>query len=398
MESTLHTTFNSHCPVDVWELVLREATFDNHLNNIPGDAEDTSPGAVERFQELKATKRNVVLVCKTWNALGMRFLLEHVSLTRLSQLDRLYTVLGRDKSDGGCLGAFTVRLDIILTDIIPSVRYPLLQSYCRKVETLLRWLPNVDILYFKQSSRPDSNSPALSVLAPREWHDILVERVQGIRALGSPSICENIDGALALSAEATFPSDLRFHQLRSLHLSSFTHSCLYAKLPSECFPVLDQVIYDTRRLRWSVDDGGFLLAHGQKISTLHLIFHTEHWSLRRGYGVVLQELCPNLQELQFRTAFWENIRRFRHTKVEVVVIYVPSDVKKDEVKAFLGELHGSFPSLKTLRLTREPGVQQPNSHALDILNLLITRSTSRGITVEDGNGRIIGHPASAWPV
>ncbi|KAF9221779.1 hypothetical protein BS17DRAFT_243219 [Gyrodon lividus] len=115
----------SRMPPELWIRVFDLATDVRGLLNCDSPISSDLPRALVKQREKQLlkdslhTKRNIVLVCRTWNELAAEFLYQSILITRVHTLGSLYESLQRHAStpvSRARLGWWTRRLDVLIED------------------------------------------------------------------------------------------------------------------------------------------------------------------------------------------------------------------------------------------------------------------------------------------
>ncbi|KIJ18349.1 hypothetical protein PAXINDRAFT_161720 [Paxillus involutus ATCC 200175] len=123
--SAPHSQNMSQMPPELWLRVFDLATDVHDLLNCDTPVSSDLPRALVKQRELQLlkhslrTKRNIVLVCRTWNELAEEFLYQSVLVTRVHDLVPLHESLqARTSAASGRvrLGWWTRRLDVLIED------------------------------------------------------------------------------------------------------------------------------------------------------------------------------------------------------------------------------------------------------------------------------------------
>ncbi|TFK25749.1 hypothetical protein FA15DRAFT_327613 [Coprinopsis marcescibilis] len=343
-------------PLEIWGLVLRQATLNTNLQFL----ENTDSRL--RWK----TKRNVVLVCKGWNVIAARFLCEHVSMTGLTAFNKFFDVFLQDKS--ARFERYTVRLDIPLETSQTSKRQQSRASlFFDRLQIVLKGLPNLTVLCLSKSMQVDT----------QKWINILRDH-SNLRAFGSPSLIG--------PREPPVHPQLHLPNLQLLRITCPSHSMLYAQLPSTSFPKLRHL---DLTVAGSISDIPFLQVHGRNLTTLHFFFNHPYY-LPKKFGKGLQTLCPNLREL-----FADDLqRKFSHKLVQVLGIYLPLHLKKNQVSRFFGGLMGlksNFPNLKVFRVLSSMDIRSQSNRTY-IIQFGVNRCKGIGVMIEDCDGQVMYAP------
>jgi len=148
-------------PPELWLTIFRLATDVPSLLSCDGPSPSDLPRPLvkEREQRLLKvsfiTKKNIILVCKTWNTLAIEFLYQSVIVTRAATLSSLLVALDRKSSTAarsGYAGWWTKRLDVLIKDDrCEASDYALLAD-------IIRRFPNLSIITISMPMLPYNDS------------------------------------------------------------------------------------------------------------------------------------------------------------------------------------------------------------------------------------------------
>ncbi|KAG1761784.1 hypothetical protein EDD22DRAFT_894638 [Suillus occidentalis] len=148
-------------PPELWITIFSLATDVPGLLSYDGPTSSDLPRSLVKEHEHKLlkesliTKRNIILVCRTWHVLATKFLYQSVLVTRPTTLSSLVTALDR-RSSGAArsvhVGWWTRRLDVSIQD-----------DHCEasdyaKLANIIRRFPNLSIVNLSMPMLPDNDS------------------------------------------------------------------------------------------------------------------------------------------------------------------------------------------------------------------------------------------------
>lgn len=148
-------------PPELWITIFSLATDVPGLLSYDGPTSSDLPGPLVKEHEHKLlkesliTKRNIILVCRTWHVLATKFLYQSVLVTRPATLSSLCVALDR-RSSGAArsvhVGWWTRRLDVLIQDDhCEASDYALLAN-------IIRRFPNLSIVNLSMPMLPDNDS------------------------------------------------------------------------------------------------------------------------------------------------------------------------------------------------------------------------------------------------
>jgi hypothetical protein len=154
----------SQMPPELWLIVFRHATIIPGLFNTCSEPPcgddlrslDTPPGSPESYDTMR-TKRNLVLVCKRWNTLGLAYLFEDVAIFSpdngiavLSAMERSTITRAQEDRSGSVplisVGSFTKRIELRLNSF-PDKSSILNSLNC--ITSILRHCYNLAVLVIR---------------------------------------------------------------------------------------------------------------------------------------------------------------------------------------------------------------------------------------------------------
>lgn len=145
-------------PPELWITIFSLATDIPGLLSYDGPNPSDIPRPLVKEHEHKLlkesliTKKNIILVCKTWNALATNFLYQSVLVTRPATLSSLLVALGGRSSGAVHVGWWTRRLDVLIQDDhCEASHYALLAN-------IIRRFPNLSIVNLSMPMLPDNDS------------------------------------------------------------------------------------------------------------------------------------------------------------------------------------------------------------------------------------------------
>lgn len=363
------------------------------------------------------TQLSLLLVCKSWNALAIELVYEHIRFVSSCQLHRIASSLEKYKRCRGtrCLGACTRRIDV-------SIQNPD-EKDMANLARVLRCTPNLRIFTNSNSSpmtypvgsatiSPPLQTSSqviqafLSTSAPSlrrlewtcnecpSWDDLvsLLRSARGLRSLALP----NIYGSHSKKPPR---QRLTLPNLRTLILGdglSFSHASLGNVPLNALLSMLshspDQLPRLERLEGFSPFSPAFLNTHGHKIRTVRTVAYTPLLS-----DIIAK--CPNLET--FITIFpQQHLHRLRHSSLKRIGIFpisehevgVPMPIFQAYVMKPLEDLmcqieKSDLPSLAQIRL-RDVGTLASVGDFPQSLKGWQDHWGSRGVLFDDKDGRL----------
>ncbi|KAL5533474.1 hypothetical protein ACEPAF_5250 [Sanghuangporus sanghuang] len=412
---SLHIANIPRFPLEIWQIIHHFATFVPSAFETNATDPFAYPGPLTQdevhtlLRRSLFTKRNIVLVCKTWNELATRFLYEAVSVSVRSSFNVLLQGL-EDATSGDATqvpehrrvkGRWTLRLDIPLPDSHPQQ----VDDFVK----IIQHLPNLSIVVVRQAFRAPlhHNRSFLWVLVSHSSRSLLVLDIPSY-VLEFPGL--EIPGnfnTLTLRALRIRPHTLNQYggrilgpQLEYLNLqgSEALHSIIKeAPLP----PSLTYLAFEVDSLQATRVTSGSLVGTGQHLTTLEL----DDYFAIRGYspcffgqekfGTFLRKIaqsCPNLRNL---------ILSIRCSGDLICTTYLPP-IEKLGLRPYMKRCAGLHkmvtrfikvtPSVKVVRILGKPtyaDLAARNTKTFDTFRRTSTALiTEHGVRYEDRTGKI----------
>ncbi|KAG2078605.1 hypothetical protein BDR04DRAFT_1124365 [Suillus decipiens] len=158
-DSTVHNP--PPFPPELWITIFSLATDTPGLLSYDGSTLSDLPRPLVKEHEHKLlkesliTKRNIILVCRTWHTLAIKFLYRSVLVTHPATLSSLLLALDSEYSGPGRsvhVGWWTIRLDVLIQDDhCEASDYALLAN-------IIRRFPNLGIVNLSMPMLPNNDS------------------------------------------------------------------------------------------------------------------------------------------------------------------------------------------------------------------------------------------------
>lgn len=414
-DSTVHNP--PPFPPELWITIFSLATDAPGLLSYDGPTLSDLPRPLVKEHEHKLlkesliTKRNIILVCRTWHALATKFLYKSVLVTRPATLSSLLLALDNESSGPGRsvhVGWWTRRLDVLIQDDhCEASDYALLAN-------IIRRFPNLAIVNLSMPMLPNNNSwlrklpesvvmalaescgPSLrvfdcsdSVLRPcREDLMKLMAASPNLNVLRCP-ICSPSARDKSPSARLDVPV---MTKLQSVSLMSvFLRDYLPDDRDANHFPALRKLTYDCipppfLDHTWK----HFVRLNCANVTTVHLDYSLQADCLQKELDL-LSECCLFLNDLVVYIRSWAEISPNLILPPSVSYLGLYSKLHKalafhfKQLFAALRTISGS--KLKTVRLLHADTVEdlRENHHAL--LKSELADNTCIAFRIEDNEGQ-----------
>ncbi|KIM37654.1 hypothetical protein M413DRAFT_259032 [Hebeloma cylindrosporum] len=399
-------------PPEIWITVLRHATGDYELA-FPSELRFETIGPpmwytserLKRFRKALVTKRNIVLVCKTWYAMACPFLYEHIVLGRNKVLAPLCDGLSRAALENRKVGWWTERLDVRMRDATqtPGATFATLAD-------ILAHLPNLCILTFSITGYGFSESPLPNAVLNSITSSGSLKCVQWHNAITTPS-SRNWTAFLQKHPELEFldgKQNIDWNPHIKLDAVKILHGC---PLPTRSravwstvdLPAVRSMLYD-----WpygsEIDDVITFSRLGDKLTDLQLNFFGGHL---RDFRVTALDLlftriraeCTRLTQVILVVDSWSILDWYiptLPTTVHALGIRVMAEqVSASNAKRFFNILLPAYvasnPSLKTIKFMEERNIRALRSHSLSMWNGFRVMQ-GLGVAVKDLEDRRIVAP------
>lgn len=403
-------------PPELWITIFSLATDIPGLLSYDGPNPSDIPRPLVKEHEHKLlkesliTKRNIILVCKTWNALATNFLYQSVLVTRPATLSSLLVALGGRSSGAVHVGWWTRRLDVLIQDDhCEASHYALLAN-------IIRRFPNLSIVNLSMPMLPDNDSwlrqlpesvvmalaescgPSLrvfdcseSILRPcREDLMKLIIAAPNLSVLHCP-ICSPSARDKSPSARLDVPV---MTKLQSLSLMSvFLRDYLPDDRDANHFPALRKLTYDCipppfLDHTWK----HFVRLSCANVTTVHLDYSLQADRLQKELDL-LSECCLFLNDLVIYIRSWTEINPYLTLPPSVSCLGLYSKLRKAptfhfmQLLAALRTISGS--KLKTVRLLHADAVEDLRENSRDLLQGEDADNTGITFRIEDHEGHLL---------
>lgn len=406
-------------PPELWLTIFSLATDVPGLLSYDGPISSDLPRPLVKEHEHKLlkesliTKRNIILVCRTWHVLATKFLYRSVLVTRPATLSSLFVALDR-RSSGAArsihVGWWTRRLDVLIQDDhCEASDYALLAN-------IIRRFPNLSIVNLSMPMLPDNDSwlrqlpesvvTALvescgsslrvfdcseSILRPcRDDLMKLITAAPNLSVLRCP-ICSP-------SARDKSPARLDVPVMTKLQSVSLMSVFLRDYLPNNKdanhFPALRKLTYDCipppfLDHTWKK----FVRLSCANVTTVHLDYSLQADGLQKEMDL-LSECCLSLNDLVVYIRSWMEINPNLTLPPSVSYLGLHSKLRKapafhyKQLFAALRTISGS--KLKTVRLLHADAVEDlRENHRALLESELAYRTSCITFRIEDNEGHIL---------
>ncbi|KAG2125759.1 hypothetical protein DEU56DRAFT_824254 [Suillus clintonianus] len=407
-------------PPELWLKIFSLATDVPGLLSCDGPTPSDLPLSLVKehehglLKESLITKRNIVLVSRTWHALATEFLYRSVLVTHPATLSSLLATLN-SRPSGAALSAhvgwWTRRLDVLMQDDrCEATDYALLANIIRRFPNLsivnlsmpmlpyndcwLRQLPQSVVMALAESCGPSLRvfDCSESILRPcREDLMTLIAAAPNLSVLRCP-ICSPSAGDKSPSARLDVPV---MTKLQSVSLMSvFLRDYLPDDRNANHFPALRKLTYDCipppfLDHTWK----HFVKLSCANVTTVHLDYSLQADSLQKELDL-LGECCSSLNDLVIYIRSWTEIKP--NLTLPPSVSYLGLHSKLREAPAFhfkqlfaaLRTISGS--KLNTVRLLHADTVEDLRENHRSLLESELADSAS-SITfrIEDHEGHLL---------
>ncbi|KAG1796956.1 uncharacterized protein HD556DRAFT_1306670 [Suillus plorans] len=406
-------------PPELWITIFSLATDIPGLLSYDGSNPYDLPRPLVKDHELKLlkesliTKRNIILVCKTWNALATNFLYQSVLVTRPATLSSLFVSLG-GRSSGPArsvhVGWWTRRLDVLIQDDhCEASDYALLANIIRRFPNLsivnlsmpmlpyndswLRQLPESVVMALAESCGPSLRvfDCSESILRPsREDLMKLIIAAPNLSVLHCP-ICSPSTRDKSPSARLDVPV---MTKLQSLSLMSvFLRDYLPDDRDANHFPALRKLTYDCIPPPFLDDTWKhFVRLSCANVTAVHLDYSLQADRLQKELDL-LSECCLSLNDLVIYIRSWTEINPNLTLPPSVSCLGLYSKLRKAptfhfmQLFAALRTISGS--KLRTVRLLHADAVEDLRENSRDLLQGELADSTRITFRIEDHEGHLL---------
>ncbi|KAF5339304.1 hypothetical protein D9611_009919 [Ephemerocybe angulata] len=397
-------------PPEIWIEILRQAT------DVPDSLEHPqllvdpkhsymfrlSGPATRRHKAALITKRYIVLVCREWRAIGMPFLYEHISITRLRHVHQLPETLSKTMTLGEVwaplpFGCFVKRLD--MTDMaLDSVDWS--DEGCgTSLRQFLDLTPNLVTLNMSSTRsllRQIERIPRAAIPGLRNlnWTRTGIFPETGFKTefLDSHPRIENLD-LISLYPNPHF-EDKDPHMWSSIrrlkcYPSSMIKETSHQFYPGS-FPNLEDALLIVR-FDGLAHLNSFCVAHGRLLKVIHL----SDYELWRSSDMTqdflsLRDWCPLLEEINFTSPLIPSRAvpsTVTHQGIHTVGFHASMhQLSKQQAKAFLQNFISwaqspATPNARTLRLISEENILHLQSKHPKLFNKFLEDCVSLGEVV-----------------
>lgn len=407
-------------PPELWLTIFSLATDVPGLLSYDGLTPSDLPRPFVKEHEHKLlaesliTKRNIILVCRTWHTLATKFLYRSVLVTRPATLSSLLVALD-SRSSGAArsvhVGWWTRRLDVVIQDDhCEASDYALLAN-------IIRRFPNLSIVNLSMPMLPDNDSwlrqlpesvvmalaescgPSLrvfdcseSILRPcREDLMKLIAAAPNLSVLRCP-ICSPSARDKSPSARLDVPV---MTKLQSVSLMSvFLRDYLPDDREANHFPALRKLTYDCipppfLDHTWK----HFMRLSCANVTTVHLDYSLQADCLQKELDL-LSECCLSLNDLVVSIRSWTEINPNLTLPPSVSYLGLHSKLHKapafhfKQLFAALRTISGS--KLKTVRLLHADAVEDlRENHRALLESELADSSSCVTFRIEDNEGHLL---------
>ncbi|KAJ3516865.1 hypothetical protein NMY22_g14100 [Coprinellus aureogranulatus] len=424
-------------PTELWGSILRFATqVPDTLEDLSMDRYSGGKLRAKRYREILVTKRYVVLVCRTWYALGTPFLYEHLYIPRLHGLDIIQKSLELPfAADAGTtLGHLTKRLDLTLPSDDPSEW----QRSGVPVLWLLKRVPNVvnirvdwqvlrGILQPRNLGYGDEIREALLNLERIDLAETFLVPVSSLASeylafIDRHPLLKHIDLIAVRMTHDITASDRTqtrtWPAVRELGFSPMDFVKSMSIFPAGAFPNLEKAVVLWTSRSPIENLGECLRAHGRWLKAILLAYDATTGGLgimpdAIWYDVypaleVLKECCPLLEELSFNGTEVGIPRHKPNGRPSAMMPTVTT------LGIELGSYHRQFtknacteflesalswlgpsplPNIRTIRLLSESNLLHMRRCHAKRLEKFMEECNSRGILVEDSFHCALNRPS-----
>lgn len=407
-------------PPELWITIFSLATDVPGLLSYDGPTSSDLPRPLVKEHEHKLlkesliTKRNIILVSRTWHVLATKFLYQSVLVTRPATLSSLFVALDR-RSSGAArsvhVGWWTRRLDVLIQDDhCEASDYALLAN-------IIRRFPNLSIVNLSMPMLPDNDSwlrqlpesvvmalvescgPSLrvfdcseSILRPcRDDLMKLITAAPDLSVLRCP-ICSPSARDKSPSARLDVPV---MTKLQSVSLMSvFLRDYLPDNKDANHFPALRKLTYDCipppfLDHTWKK----FVRLSCANVTTVHLDYSLEADGLQKEMDL-LSEYCSSLNDLVVYIRSWTEINSNLTLPPSVSYLGLHSKLRKapafhyKQLFVALRTISGS--KLKTVRLLHADAVEDlRENHRALLEGELTDRTSCITFRIEDNEGHLL---------
>ncbi|KAG2135367.1 uncharacterized protein EDB93DRAFT_1242550 [Suillus bovinus] len=414
------TACNLPCfPPELWITIFNLATDIPGLLSYDGPTPFDLPRPLVKehehrlLKESLITKRNIILVCKTWHTLAINILYRSVLVTRPATLSSLLVALGR-RSSGAArsvhVGWWTRRLDVLIhDDRCEAPDYALLANIIRQFPNLstvnlsmpmlpdndswLRQLPESVIMALAESCGSSLRvfDCSESILRPcREDLMKLIAAAKNLSVLRCP-ICSPSARDRSPSARLDMPV---MTKLQSLSLMSvFLRDYLPDDRNANHFPALRKLTYDCipppfLDHTWK----RFMRLSCANVTTVHLDYSLQAECLQKELDL-LGECCLSLNDLVVYIRSWTEINLNLTLPPSVSYLGLHSKLRKapafhfKQLFAALRTISGL--ELKIVRLLHADAVEDLRANHWALLESELADSSCITFRIEDNEGHCL---------
>ncbi|KAG1750450.1 uncharacterized protein EDB91DRAFT_1046057 [Suillus paluster] len=403
-------------PPELWLSIFSLATNVPGLLSCDGPTPSDLPRPIVKENEQRLlresliTKRNIILVCRTWHALATELLYRSVLVTRPATLSSLLVALDR-RSSGAAhpahVGWWTRRLDVLIQDDrCEASDYSLLANVIRRFPNLsivtlsmpmlpyndcwLRQLPTSVVMALAESCGPSLRvfDCSESILRPcRKDLMKLIAAAPNLSVLRCP-ICSPSAGDKFPSTRLDVP--VMTNLLSVSLMSVFLRDYLPEDRDANHFPALRQLTYDCipppfLDHTWK----NFVKLSCANVTTVHLDFPLQGDSLQKELDL-LSECCRSLNDLVVYLRSWTEIKPNLSLPPSVSYLGLYSKLLKTPAFHFkqlftaLRTMSGS--KLKTVRLLHADTVEDLQENWSLLANELADITSCITFRVEENEG------------
>ncbi|KAG0701007.1 hypothetical protein DFH29DRAFT_982875 [Suillus ampliporus] len=391
-------------PPELWLTIFSLATNVPGLLSCDGPTPSDLPRPIVKEHEQRLlkesliTKRNIILVCRTWHALATEFLYRSVLITRPATLSALLVALNR-RSSGAARSAY-VGWHLIISLLANVIRqFPNLSIITLSMPMLpyndcwLRQLPKSVVVALAESCGPSLRvfECSESILRPcREDLMMLIAAAPNLSVLRCPIFSPSAgDKSPSVRLDVPVMTNLQSVSLMSVFLRDY----LPEDRDANHFPALRQLTYDCipppfLDHNWK----HFVRLSCANVTTVHIDFSLQGDYFQKELDL-LSECCRSLNDLVVYLRSWTEINPNLILPPSVSYLGLHSKLLKAPAFHFkqlftaLRTLTGS--KLKTVRLLHADAVEELRENWSLLASELADITSCITFRIEDNRGHLL---------
>ncbi|KAF9460323.1 hypothetical protein BDZ94DRAFT_1311581 [Collybia nuda] len=415
-------------PTEIWLLIFRWATWAPDVLD-PVRSHDFTRGPPLREQgpvkASLATKIQLVLVCKRWNALASQYLYESILLNKVGSSQNLSNTLDDHKSKRGSfrpLGECTKRIDIVFASLCNYMSPLEIAHELERLPGVFQQLPNLAILNFSVILSgycgvqvPGSILRSIaSTCGPRLeaviWHThrlkpptkddwlAFITKTPNIKSIRSPTLpfLENNSHESSTLGISECQNRPRLSLLQQLHIPTITELMASgengAYYPLDDLPSLRRLTMEARAFEQPSYESRILQKYGGSLETLQLIILMLPQRFQQTINIVTQT-CTNLTRLDLSFVHFQ-IMQVAPLPQTIEVLGLKCECRHIDEHTWLSifdvlwKIGNGHKKLKSIQFLYEANIQELRGrHWKKVVTVVRKLQTDLNIDVHDHMGR-----------